>query len=95
MTLGFHPSAQNLSFFGDSGEEGEYEDTWGERWLSCHKSAELPLRHFASRRGQELLANWAQSRSRFVKVFPKEYRRALGEMKPKSAAATQPAKVSA
>ncbi|MGE3677747.1 MAG: glutamate synthase large subunit [Burkholderiales bacterium] len=33
-----------------------------------------------SRRGQDLLANWGEARARFVKVFPKEYRRALGEL---------------
>ncbi len=33
-----------------------------------------------SRRARELLDNWAESRSKFVKVFPTEYRRALGEI---------------
>ena len=33
-----------------------------------------------SRRAQQILAEWAASRGRFVKVFPKEYRRALGEL---------------
>jgi glutamate synthase (NADPH/NADH) large chain/glutamate synthase (ferredoxin) len=33
-----------------------------------------------SRRASEILQNWAQYRGRFVKVFPKEYRRALGEL---------------
>jgi glutamate synthase (NADPH) large chain len=33
-----------------------------------------------SRRAQEMLAKWAEYRGRFVKVFPKEYRRALGEL---------------
>jgi len=33
-----------------------------------------------SRRAAEILQNWAQYRGRFVKVFPKEYRRALGEL---------------
>ena len=28
----------------------------------------------------EILAQWGDYRSRFVKVFPKEYRRALGEL---------------
>jgi glutamate synthase domain-containing protein 3 len=37
-------------------------------------------RHTGSRRAQQILADWAASRSRFVKVFPKEYRRALGEL---------------
>jgi glutamate synthase domain-containing protein 3 len=32
-----------------------------------------------SRRAKELLADWARYRAKFVKVFPKEYRRALTE----------------
>lgn len=38
------------------------------------------LRWTGSKRARELLDNWAQSRARFVKVFPKEYKRALGEL---------------
>jgi glutamate synthase domain-containing protein 3 len=33
-----------------------------------------------SRRAREILDNWATFRPRFIKVFPKEYRRALGEL---------------
>ena len=33
-----------------------------------------------SRRARELLDTWAESRGKFVKVFPNEYKRALGEM---------------
>jgi glutamate synthase (NADPH/NADH) large chain/glutamate synthase (ferredoxin) len=33
-----------------------------------------------SKRARELLDNWAQARSKFVKVFPNEYKRALGEI---------------
>jgi glutamate synthase (NADPH/NADH) large chain len=33
-----------------------------------------------SRRAQDILARWADYRGRFIKVFPKEYRRALGEL---------------
>ncbi len=33
-----------------------------------------------SRRAHEILQKWAQYRPRFIKVFPKEYRRALGEL---------------
>jgi glutamate synthase (NADPH/NADH) large chain len=33
-----------------------------------------------SRRAREILEKWADHRARFVKVFPKEYRRALGEL---------------
>jgi glutamate synthase (NADPH/NADH) large chain len=37
-------------------------------------------RYTNSRRAADILQNWAQYRPRFVKVFPKEYRRALGEL---------------
>ena len=33
-----------------------------------------------SKRARELLDNWEQSRQKFVKVFPLEYKRALGEI---------------
>ena len=33
-----------------------------------------------SKRARELLDHWAASRSKFVKVFPTEYKRALSEM---------------
>ena len=36
-------------------------------------------RYTDSRRAKEILADWAKQRAKFVKVFPKEYRRALGE----------------
>ncbi len=37
-------------------------------------------RYTNSRRAREILDNWNVYRARFVKVFPKEYRRALGEL---------------
>jgi glutamate synthase domain-containing protein 3 len=37
-------------------------------------------RHTGSARAREILEQWAQYRLRFVKVFPKEYRRALSEL---------------
>jgi glutamate synthase (NADPH/NADH) large chain len=39
-----------------------------------------------SKRARELLDHWDSARSRFVKVFPHEYRRALGEMAVKKSA---------
>ncbi|MDI9334847.1 MAG: glutamate synthase-related protein [Cytophagales bacterium] len=33
-----------------------------------------------SKRAREILDNWSTSRTKFVKVFPNEYKRALGEM---------------
>lgn len=41
-----------------------------------------------SRRARELLDNWTEARLKFVKVFPNEYKRALGERKEPKAAAT-------
>jgi glutamate synthase (NADPH/NADH) large chain len=38
------------------------------------------VRLTGSGRGQELLADWAKARGKFVKVFPNEYRRALKEI---------------
>jgi glutamate synthase (NADPH/NADH) large chain/glutamate synthase (ferredoxin) len=40
-----------------------------------------------SQRARELLDNWAQARLKFVKVFPNEYKRALGEINARKAAA--------
>ncbi|MGC4394769.1 glutamate synthase-related protein [Hydrogenophaga sp. T2] len=40
-----------------------------------------------SKRARELLDNWAQARAKFVKVMPTEYKRALGEMHARQAAA--------
>jgi glutamate synthase domain-containing protein 3 len=37
-------------------------------------------RYTGSRRAAEILDKWPQYRAKFVKVFPKEYRRALGEL---------------
>ena len=40
-----------------------------------------------SQRAREFLDNWAQARLKFVKVFPNEYKRALGEINARKAAA--------
>jgi glutamate synthase (NADPH/NADH) large chain/glutamate synthase (ferredoxin) len=39
-----------------------------------------------SKRARELLDNWAEARAKFVKVFPNEYKRALGEINAKKSA---------
>ncbi|MCW5623014.1 MAG: glutamate synthase subunit alpha, partial [Burkholderiales bacterium] len=41
---------------------------------------ESHVRFTGSLRGRELLENWSAARARFLKVFPKEYRRALTEL---------------
>jgi glutamate synthase (NADPH/NADH) large chain/glutamate synthase (ferredoxin) len=40
-----------------------------------------------SKRARDLLDNWVEARSKFVKVFPNEYKRALGEISAKKAKA--------
>jgi glutamate synthase (NADPH/NADH) large chain len=44
-------------------------------------------RYTGSRRASEILDKWSQYRGRFVKVFPKEYRRALAELRQRKVAA--------
>jgi glutamate synthase (NADPH/NADH) large chain/glutamate synthase (ferredoxin) len=39
-----------------------------------------------SQRARELLDNWVTARAKFVKVFPNEYKRALGEINARKAA---------
>jgi glutamate synthase (NADPH/NADH) large chain len=56
------------------GAEGEPDETILRRLVEAH------FRHTGSFRAKELLADWANERGRFVKVFPNEYRRALGEI---------------
>jgi len=41
---------------------------------------EQHFRHTGSERAKAILADWEQSRSRFIKVLPTEYKRALGEL---------------
>jgi len=53
---------------------GETDESRLKRLVENH------ARYTGSRRAGELLAGWAQARAKFVKVFPKEYRRALGEL---------------
>jgi len=44
------------------------------------------LRWTGSARARDMLDHWAESRARFVKVFPHEYKRALGERPARAAA---------
>jgi glutamate synthase domain-containing protein 3 len=37
-------------------------------------------RYTGSRRAQQILDDWTKCRARFVKIFPREYRRALAEI---------------
>jgi glutamate synthase (NADPH/NADH) large chain len=51
------------------------------------KLIENHVRYTNSKRAAEILADWAKHRAKFVKVFPKEYRRALAELAQKKKAA--------
>jgi glutamate synthase (NADPH/NADH) large chain len=54
---------------------------------------ELHFKHTGSERAKEILTNWEKSRARFIKVFPTEYKRALGELWEKSQGNKQVASV--
>jgi glutamate synthase (NADPH/NADH) large chain len=54
---------------------------------NARRLIESHQKYTGSKRAAEILAAWPQHRARFVKVFPKEYRRALAEMAQKKAAA--------
>jgi glutamate synthase (NADPH/NADH) large chain len=55
--------------------------------VACRQTDEAQLKKLledhnrwtGSRRARELLDNWSESRGKFVKVFPNEYKRALAE----------------
>jgi glutamate synthase domain-containing protein 3 len=53
---------------------GETDEAIVKRLIENH------LRHTGSIQAQQILASWTTARGKFVKVFPNEYRRALGEM---------------
>jgi len=59
------------------------------------KLLEDHLRWTGSRRARELLDDWTNARAKFVKVFPNEYKRALGEINARKAKAAKPAKEAA
>ncbi|MBC3918445.1 glutamate synthase subunit alpha [Undibacterium sp. CY18W] len=56
---------------------------------------ERHFKHTGSTRSRNLLDDWARSRAKFVKVFPTEYKRALGEMYAAKQAAGKKEKVTA
>jgi glutamate synthase (NADPH/NADH) large chain len=45
---------------------------------------ERHLRFTGSAQARKILERWSEYRAKFVKVFPNEYRRAMGELAPKS-----------
>ena len=58
--------------------------------MSC-ELCERHLRFTGSTVALAMLDDWDAARGRFVKVFPNEYRRALGELAASSAAKAAPA----
>ena len=54
--------------------KGEADETQLRRMIEAHH------KWTGSLRAREILDHWADSRARFVKVFPNEYKRALGEI---------------
>ncbi|MBX3662146.1 MAG: glutamate synthase large subunit [Burkholderiales bacterium] len=53
---------------------GEADEVLARRFIENH------LRYTGSTRAQKILADWNAARGKFIKVFPDEYRRALGEL---------------
>jgi glutamate synthase (NADPH/NADH) large chain len=53
---------------------GEADEAVLRRFVENH------ARYTGSARAQQILADWPAARGRFIKVFPNEYRRALGEL---------------
>jgi glutamate synthase (NADPH/NADH) large chain len=70
--------------FGEAEQEGRLaRDVWhlGEADEAIlRRFIERHARHAGSARAREILDDWAAWRPKFVKVFPNEYRRALGEL---------------
>jgi glutamate synthase (NADPH/NADH) large chain len=66
-----------------------HRDTTDEALL--RKLLDDHLRWTGSRRAREILDDWASTRTKFVKVFPNEYKRALGEIYAKKMASAQAA----
>ncbi len=66
--------------------KGEADETLLRQMIEAHH------KWTGSLRAREILDHWADSRARFVKVFPNEYKRALGEIHAKSAAGATIAK---
>ncbi|MDP3138698.1 MAG: glutamate synthase-related protein, partial [Burkholderiaceae bacterium] len=74
----------------EAGEQGADRATWHRDQadeIQLKKLLEDHNRWTGSKRARELLDNWPAARAKFVKVFPTEYKRALGEMHERQQAA--------
>ena len=65
--------------------KGEADEVQLKRLLADHN------RWTGSKRARDLLDNWAVALPKFVKVFPNEYKRALGEINGRAQTAAAPA----
>jgi len=61
--------------------KGEADEAIARRLIERH------ARYTGSAQAKKILERWSELRSRFVKVFPHEYRRALGELAAKHGSA--------
>ena len=71
------------------GEPGESDEVILKKLIERHYS------YTGSQRARKLLDDWNTSRGKFVKVFPLEYKRALGEMAAAKLVSKTKAKVAA
>jgi glutamate synthase (NADPH/NADH) large chain len=69
----------------DQWHNGQTDEAQLKKLLEDHN------RWTGSKRARDLLDTWAESRGKFVKVFPLEYQRALGELHAKKVALAQAA----
>ncbi len=68
----------------DQWHNGQTDEAQLKKLLEDHN------RWTGSKRARDLLDTWAEARGKFVKVFPLEYQRALGELHAKKLALAQP-----
>jgi glutamate synthase domain-containing protein 3 len=62
----------------DLWHKGESDEAIARRLIENH------ARYTGSEKAKRILAGWSDYRAKFVKVFPNEYRRALGELAAKT-----------
>jgi glutamate synthase (NADPH/NADH) large chain/glutamate synthase (ferredoxin) len=85
LTSGEQKEAINESLW----HRGQTDESQLRKLLEDHN------RWTGSRRARELLDNWDTARAKFVKVFPNEYKRALGEIYAKKGALAQASRAQA
>ncbi len=71
------------------GDQSETDEAILKRLIERH------FKHTGSTRARNLLHNWSNGRNKFIKVFPNEYKRALGEMNAAQVASQQKEEIAA